>query len=198
MKRLVNVQNKLKAPKGNYNKFGKYNYRSAEDILTAVKPLLEEEGLCMVISDDVFIIENGWVYIKATVNIYDVEDITKPIATNTAFARESESKKGMDSSQITGTASSYARKYALNGIFLIDDTKDADTDEYHEQTKPSVPDMATINAQIKTLKLTDENIKSIKERYEVEDLKDLTDDQKIELGQYLGQKLLELKNEDAK
>lgn len=198
MKRLLNVQNKLKAPKGNYNSFGKYKYRSAEDILTAVKPLLEEEGLCMIISDDVFMMENGWVYIKANVQIYDCEDITKPIATNTALARESENKKGMDSSQITGTASSYARKYALNGMFLIDDTKDADTDEYHEQTKPSVPTMATINAQIKTLKLTEDNINEIKSKYQVKDLKDMTDDQKIELGQYLGQKLLELKNEDTK
>lgn len=198
MKRLLNVQNKLKAPKGNYNSFGKYKYRSAEDILTAVKPLLEEEGLCMIISDDVFMTDNGWVYIKATVCIYDCEDITKPIAINSALARESENKKGMDSSQITGTASSYARKYALNGMFLIDDTKDADTDEYQKQTKPSVPTMATINAQIKTLKLTEDNINEIKSKYQVEDLKDMTDDQKIELGQYLGQKLLELKNEDTK
>lgn len=197
MKRLVNVQNKLKAPKGNYNSFGKYKYRSAEDILTAVKPLLEEEGLCMIITDDIFETASGWVYVMATVKIYDAES-RELLVQNSAYARESESKKGMDSSQITGTASSYARKYALNGMFLIDDTKDADTDEYHEQTKPSVPTMATINAQIKTLKLTEDNINEIKSKYQVKDLKDMTDDQKIELGQYLGQKLLELKNEDTK
>ena len=195
MKRLVKVQNELKAPKGQFNKFGNYKYRSAEDILTAVKPLLAENELTMTIADDICCMPNGWVYVKATVKIFDAE--TKDvIAENTAFARESESKKGMDVSQITGTASSYARKYALNGMFLIDDTKDADTDEFHKQTKPSVPTMSTINAQIKTLKLTEENIEEIKSKYQVKELKEMTDEQKIELGQFLGQKLQDIKKEE--
>ena len=194
MKRLVKVQNELKAPKGQFNKFGNYKYRSAEDILTAVKPLLAENDLVMTISDDIVAV-NDRVYVKALVTIRDVES-GNVVANNCAFARESESKKGMDSSQITGTASSYARKYALNGMFLIDDTKDADTDEFHKQTKPSVPTMSTINAQIKTLKLTDENIDEIKSKYKVKELKEMTDEQKIELGQFLGQKLQDIKKEE--
>ena len=134
MKRLVTVQNELKAPKGQFNKFGNYKYRSAEDILTAVKPLLAENDLAMTISDEICCMANGWVYVRATVKIFDAET-KEEIASNTAFARESESKKGMDASQITGTASSYARKYALNGMFLIDDTKDADTDEFQNKLK---------------------------------------------------------------
>lgn len=195
MKRLLNVQNKLKAPKGNYNSFGKYKYRSAEDILTAVKPLLEEEGLCMIISDDVFMTDNGWVYIKATVCIYDCEDITKPIAINSALARESENKKGMDSSQITGTASSYARKYALNGMFLIDDTKDADTDEYQKQTKEKAPALSTLKAKIKTAKLTEEEVYDTLEHYGVKQLNELNDEQKIEFDNALTLRLKKMEKD---
>ena len=130
IKNLVNIQNELKAPKSNFNSFGKYRYRSAEDILTAVKPLLAKYSCTMTVSDEVVFIGSRF-YIKATVTIMDEEGNTESVS---AFAREDESKKGMDGSQITGTASSYARKYALNGMFLIDDTKDADSDEYHNQT----------------------------------------------------------------
>ena len=130
IKNLVNIQNELKAPKSNFNSFGKYRYRSAEDILTAVKPLLAKYSCTMTVSDEVVFIGSRF-YIKATVTIMDEEGNTESVS---AFAREDESKKGMDGSQITGTASSYARKYALNGMFLIDDTKDADSDEFHNQT----------------------------------------------------------------
>lgn len=120
--KLLEVQKKLKAPKNQRNSFGNYNYRSAEDILEAVKPLLAEAGLTMTITDSIEAI-GGRVYVKATVTI---KGDAEPVVVS-AFARESETKKGMDASQITGAASSYARKYALNGMFLIDDTKDADT-----------------------------------------------------------------------
>jgi len=180
MIRLAKIQNELKAPKNRKNSFGGYQYRSAEDILEAVKPLLAENNLSMVIRDDVQMLDNGWVYVKACVNIFDAETGTL-IAHNCANARESESKKGMDVSQITGTASSYARKYALNGMFLIDDTKDADTDEYQKQTREKAPSLATLKAKIKTAKLTDEEIENTLKHYKVENLKDLTDEQKIEL-----------------
>lgn len=127
-KKLIEVQKKLKAPKNQYNSFGKYKYRSAEDILEAVKPLNAEQGLLLTLTDEPILIGDRH-YIKATARITDGKESHEV----TAYARESVSKKGMDDSQITGTASSYARKYALNGLYLIDDTKDADTDEYANQ-----------------------------------------------------------------
>ncbi|EGO5146500.1 ERF family protein [Enterococcus faecalis] len=130
VEKLIAVQTALKAPKRQYNSFGKYKYRSAEDILNAVKPLNAEQGLLLTLSDEPLLI-GDWHYIKATATITD--GIIKE--SFTAYARESLTKKGMDDSQITGTASSYARKYALNGLYLIDDTKDADTDEYKKQEK---------------------------------------------------------------
>lgn len=126
---LVSIQGKLKAPKNRYNKFGNYNYRSCEDILEAAKPLLREYGVLMTIHDDLVNLGERY-YIKAIVTLQKSgESIC-----NTGYAREDDGKKGMDGSQITGTSSSYARKYALNGLFLIDDTKDADTDEFHKVT----------------------------------------------------------------
>lgn len=130
--KLVNVQNELKAPKGQYNSFGKYKYRNQEDILEAVKPLLLEHNLTLFIKDEVILIGERY-YIKSTCILIDTENGEK--IENSALARESETKKGMDDSQITGSTSSYARKYALNGLFLIDDTKDADTDEFTKRTK---------------------------------------------------------------
>ncbi|MGE4213803.1 MAG: ERF family protein [Anaerotignaceae bacterium] len=123
LEKLIKIQSTLKAPKAQFNKFGNYNYRNCEDILEALKPLLKEHGLAVIISDDVVNIDARY-YIKATVTLYDTEDSS--IVSNTAFAREEENKKGMDGSQVTGAASSYARKYALNGLFGIDDTKDSD------------------------------------------------------------------------
>lgn len=128
--KLSKVQTELKAPKGQYNSFGKYKYRSCEDILEAVKPLNAKHGVVLTVGDEVVEISNRF-YVKATAVFVDIESGEKII--NTALAREDDSKKGMDGSQITGTASSYARKYCLNGLFCIDDTKDADTDEYRHQ-----------------------------------------------------------------
>ena len=130
--RLSKLQEELKAPKNMYNNFGKYSYRNAEGILEAVKPLLIQYGMVLNISDSVEMVGERY-YIKATATVHDTE--SDQIMVSTAYARESLDKKGMDDSQISGTASSYARKYALNGLFLLDDTKDADTDEYHNQTQ---------------------------------------------------------------
>ncbi len=130
--KIMHIQSELKAPKSQYNSFGKYYYRSCEDILEAVKQLLLKYKCIMTISDSVTGIGNN-VYVQAEVKISDCE--SDGCISNTALAREAVTKKGMDDSQITGTASSYARKYALNGLFCIDDTKDADTNEYHNNNK---------------------------------------------------------------
>jgi hypothetical protein len=124
---LSTIQKELKAPKSQYNSFGKYNYRNCEDILEAVKPINLKYRALVLLSDEIITISERY-YVKATATFVDV--VTGENVSVTAFAREEETKKGMDGSQITGTASSYARKYALNGLFCIDDTKDADTDEY--------------------------------------------------------------------
>ena len=169
--KLMHIQQILKAPKGQYNNFGKYTYRSAEDILEAVKPIVGEHGCTLMLTDEVVAIGEPVImtshtrkeeldkdkmpklvdytetqechqrfYVKATVTLFDVE--TGASISTSAYAREEDTKKGMDGSQITGTASSYARKYALNGLFCIDDTKDADTDEYQKQTKKTEPTKA--------------------------------------------------------
>lgn len=128
--RVIALQNELKAPKSRYNKFGNYAYRSCEDIVEAVKPLCSRWGLILNLSDSVELVGARF-YVKATATLRDT--LTGQAETSVGWAREEETKKGMDGSQITGTASSYARKYALNGLLLIDDTKDADTDEYAQQ-----------------------------------------------------------------
>lgn len=137
--RLAEIQRTLNAPKNQYNSFGKYRYRSCEDILEGVKPLLD--GLFLSISDEIVPIGDRY-YVKATATITDGETSH----TATAMAREEESKKGMDAAQVTGATSSYARKYCLNGLFGIDDSKDADTDEHknqqnkpQQQTQPKAP-----------------------------------------------------------
>lgn len=131
---LAQIQSELKAPKGQRNTFGKYNYRSCEDILEAVKPLLQERGLVLLITDDIVQIGERY-YVRATATIYDSEG---SYVSNSALAREEAVKKGMDASQITGATSSYARKYALNGLFAIDDTKDADaTNKGQDEPKPA-------------------------------------------------------------
>jgi hypothetical protein len=190
LEKLSNIQNELKAPKGQYNKFGNYKYRSCEDILEAVKPLLKKNRTSLIISDELENIGDRY-YIKATAILYDLDSDNKIY--NTAFAREEEVKKGMDGSQITGTASSYARKYALNGLFNIDDTKDADTDEFKNQEKNGVeedknekpvkktppPSKVTSLAtakQIEMLKslIPSEEIPAMLEFYKIEKLEDLT------------------------
>nr|DAZ36607.1 MAG TPA: ERF superfamily protein [Caudoviricetes sp.] len=131
-KKLIEVQKELKAPKNQRNTFGNYNYRSCEDILEALKPVLSEHGATVFISDKPVVKENLWSYIEATATFVDTE--SGDSVSVTAYAREAETKKGMDPSQITGSASSYARKYALNGLFLIDDSVDADSDEHQKIT----------------------------------------------------------------
>ena len=131
-KKLIKVQQELKAPKNQRNTFGNYNYRNAEDILEALKPILAKYEATATISYKIIVKENLWTYVEATATFVDIE--TGEYTCTTGYAREAETKKGMDPSQITGSASSYAGKYALNGLFLIDDTKDADTDEHHRQT----------------------------------------------------------------
>lgn len=130
--KLAAIQAELKAPKSQYNSFGKYNYRSCEDILEAVKPLAKAQGCAVILSDEPVVID-GWHYIKAAAKLVDGE--TSESTEATGYAREPESKKGMDASQVTGTASSYARKYALSGLFALDDTKDADACESGVQGK---------------------------------------------------------------
>lgn len=151
MKELMNIQQELKAPKNNFNQFGKYKYRSAEGILEAVKPLLGKYGCTLIITDEVQFIGARY-YIKATVTLKNGQG---GVVSVSALAREEETKKGMDASQITGTASSYARKYALNGLFAIDDTKDADalntTPEYTQ-----VDDMQKALQKVAEAKTRDE------------------------------------------
>lgn len=122
--KLLLIQAELKAPKSQYNSFGKYNYRNCEDILEALKPLMTKYGATVLLDDEIININNRF-YVKATAHFIDTESGEQ--ITTSAFAREEENKKGMDGSQVTGASSSYARKYALNGLFCIDDTKDSDT-----------------------------------------------------------------------
>lgn len=128
--KLANVQSALKCKKSQYNSFGKYNYRSCEDIVESAKPLLKQNGLLLTLSDEIVLIGERF-YVKATAEIIDVAE--GGVVSVSAFAREEENKKGMDGSQVTGASSSYARKYALNGIFAIDDTKDSDSTNTHGQ-----------------------------------------------------------------
>lgn len=123
MKELIAIQSELKAPKSQFNKFGGYKYRKAEDILEAVKPLLNKQKCTLTITDDIVMVGNR-IYVKATATIKNEKGECE---TTTGWAREEETKKGMDGSQITGASSSYARKYALNGLFAIDDNADSDT-----------------------------------------------------------------------
>ena len=140
IERLAVIQKTLKAPKNQFNGFGKYKYRSCEDILEGLKLVLN--GLVVTVEDDVQMVGDR-VYIKSTATLTDGENFIS----NSAFARESLTKKGMDDSQITGTASSYARKYALNGLFLIDDTKDADSmDNSQQKEAPNANDKSWIDA----------------------------------------------------
>ncbi len=134
--KLAAIQAELKAPKNQFNSFGKYNYRSCEDILEAVKPLTKAQGCAVVLSDEAVAID-GWHYIKATARLVDMLEGENESAIAVSYAREPEMKKGMDTSQITGTASSYARKYALSGLFALDDTKDADSQDNSSEGKPA-------------------------------------------------------------
>ena len=151
--KLTNIQNDLKAPKNQFNHFGKYKYRNLEDVLEALKPLLLTYKVTVNISDEVVLIGERY-YIKSTATLFDIEKEVNPI-NSVAYAREDDNKKGMDLSQLSGSTSSYARKYALNGLFAIDDTKDSDTTNTHgkepidEVKKETVSSIS--EAQIKRL-----------------------------------------------
>ena len=147
--KLMTVQTKLRAPKGQYNSFGKYSYRSCEDILEALKPLLGEVGAIVNVTDEIKLIGDRY-YVEATASFIDTETGERMIAK--ASAREAETKKGMDDSQVTGSVSSYARKYALNGLFAIDDNKDADSTNTHgKEIKPNMTPTGITEAQLKRL-----------------------------------------------
>ena len=166
--KLLAIQTELKAPKNQFNKFGNYNYRSAEDILESLKPLLKKHQVALTISDDLKQYDNRF-YVAATVKLQDCDSVNS--ITTTAFAREEETKKGMDGSQITGSASSYARKYALNGMFAIDDTKDADGLNKHGKEETIKADKKEL-AIMKGL-LTEEELKLLLGHYAVQSVDEL-------------------------
>lgn len=165
MKELLQIQSELKAPKGQYNDYGKYKYRSCEDILEAVKPILKKNNCTLLLSDSLIYVGERY-YIKATATLVNAEG--KSVSTE-AYAREEETKKGMDASQITGASSSYARKYALNGLLCIDDNKDSDTTNTGDNApaapeKTSKEDNAEVEkaiAEINAAKSKDELINAI-------------------------------------
>lgn len=167
--KLLNIQRELKAPRNQYNNFGKYSYRSCEDILEGLKPLLEKNKAVLVINDMIVQIGDRY-YVEATAKLIDAEKGEESQITSTAYAREDENKKGMDKSQLTGSTSSYARKYALNGLFAIDDTKDSDATNTHEkeQKKASKPKNNLIsNKQRKRMfAISNGNEKLVKEAIE--------------------------------
>ena len=176
--KLMNIQKELKAPKSQYNDFGKYKYRSCEDILESVKPLLEKYKVTIILSDKLEQIGERY-YIRAKAILIDTE--TNNSIENTAYAREEETKKGMDGSQITGTSSSYARKYALNGLLLIDDTKDADTDEFTKEnnkgkTKEEPKEKKITPGQLKVLSklYTGDNLVKLLELNKIDKLEDMS------------------------
>lgn len=173
MKELINIQSSLNVPKNQRNDFGKYNYRSCEDILEAVKPLLAENNCTLFISDELSAI-NGKVYITAKATIVNSEG--KEISV-TAHAREEDTKKGMDSAQITGSTSSYARKYALNGLFCIDDAKDPDS-EKPEKEKPKEEVLSDKRKAVYEVLLSNKNAQdAVYKRYSVGIMDDLTNEQ---------------------
>lgn len=178
LEKLLKIQNTLKCNKGQYNSFGKYKYRSCEDILEAVKPLCALNSVVLNLSDQLIQIGDRY-YVKAIATLISIEDGSN--ISNSAYAREDFEKKGMDGSQITGTASSYARKYALNGLFCIDDTKDADTDEYKIQTEPTKKATASqikvVQELIKSMNNAKEVYDEILKMYDIKDFSNLTSEQ---------------------
>ena len=186
--KLSVIQQELIAPKNQYNSFGKYNYRSCEDILESLKPYLNKLKVAVTVSDDIIAVGDRY-YVKATATIRDCE--SNETITNSAYARESDDKKGMDASQVTGATSSYARKYALNGLFCIDDVKDADTRDNRQQEAKEQKQAEEDVKKIENLKISDIKVKVLQERcekegvsvekilklYKVESLADITEKQ---------------------
>ena len=154
--KLMQIQGKLKVPKGQFNKFGGFSYRSCEDIFEGVKPFLSETNCVLMLDDEVVVIGDRY-YVKSSAILTDVD--SGGWVTSTAYAREEENKKGMDGAQITGSASSYARKYALNGLFCLDDVKDPDTGQNEvTQSKGKPPQTVTVEGEVESVK--EENPKS--------------------------------------
>lgn len=185
--KLLYVQQHLKAPKGQYNQFGKFNYRSCEDIQEAVKPLLQEVKAVLTIDDELLLIGDRY-YLKATARFTDADDGT--CICNAAYAREAESKAGMDAAQVTGSCSSYARKYALNGLFCIDDAKDPDCPQgqqdnrapsrqqggakspgRHQAVKPGSAELAKLKLEAER---TGTDLSKVLERYKVRKIEELS------------------------
>lgn len=190
--KLLKAQVELKAPKGQYNSFGKYKYRSCEDILEALKPVLDKFKLTLFIKDDVIEV-NGRNYVKTVITLVNIEKPDEFIETS-ALAREEREKKGMDGSQITGASSSYARKYALNGMFMIDDTKDSDSTNTHgkeEHKQDRVQEF--LNSRDGMIERLNENLSSDKLKrmltaYKVEELWQMSDEQLKEACQKIFKK----------
>lgn len=165
VEKLSIIQQELIAPKNQYNSFGKYNYRSCEDILEGLKPFLNKLKVAVTVSDEIVMIGDRF-YVKATATIYDCEDAG--CINNVAYARESDDKKGMDASQVTGATSSYARKYALNGLFCIDDVKDADTRDNRQQEAKEQKKVEEEQKQIENMKISGIKVKALQARCEKE------------------------------
>ena len=192
MKELIAIQSELKAPKNQKNKFGNYMYRSAEDILEAVKPLLKKHECHLIISDEMVVLGDRY-YVKSTAFLTKGDETIE----TTAYAREEESKKGMDASQLTGSTSSYARKYALNGLFCIDDTKDSDfTNTHGKEVKPTpraVNPKETVEKELKRaiddlnkckdVASVDEVVKAYKTLWTNQDFKNATAKRRKELNE---------------
>ena len=186
--KLSVIQQELIAPKNQYNSFGKYNYRSCEDILEGLKPFLGKLKVAVTVTDDIVVVGDRF-YVKATATLRDCE--SNETVANTAFARESDDKKGMDASQVTGATSSYDIKYALNGLFCIDDVKDADTRDNRQQEAKEQKQAEEDVKKIENLKISDIKVKVLQERcekegvpvekiyklYKVESLADITEKQ---------------------
>lgn len=171
IEKLLNIQQELKVPKNQRNNFGGYNYRSCEDILEAVKPLLKSNNCTLTISDELVNIGERY-YIKATATLTDIDN-REDYYSNVAYAREAETKKGADESQITGACSSYARKYALNGLFCIDDVKDADATNTHGKEEPKKASPKQIELIKRLVNDTDAMLKY----YKIKSIEDLTQEQ---------------------
>ncbi len=178
--KLMHIQEELKAPKDLFNKFGNYYYRNAESIQEALKPLEVKYGVMTMLSDSIEVVGDR-IYVKATATLCDTE--SSDTFTVWAYAREAETKKGMDDAQVTGATSSYARKYALNGLFLLDDTKDVDSEEYQAQSKQEANKATSKKAEPKKAEpkaLSDKEMTFLKQRYTGDNLAKLLDFYKIE------------------
>lgn len=171
LEKLSEIQHELKAPKGQFNSFGNYKYRSCEDILEAVKPICYKHKATLVIGDEI-LASGDRAYVKATATLYDQESNEK--IENTAYAREAEEKKGLDVSQITGTASSYARKYCLSGLLAIDDTKDADTDEYTGKQAIDKTKIEALQKSIANNNIPAETVSEVLSKFGYSELEDIT------------------------